>query len=228
MLWGKIVILPRSDQHLACKANNKLKMNDNLACAVGRRIFLGHNKFPESLYTWPEINLRHTRPQTLILTTLSRLFLAKSLLLTPLLLAYSKICTSVVETETQQQNSLTVIIILNLSRNAFWEVRVQLVGDTSHAGNNKTIYKSLARQKSQPKTSLALFSYVQTNQFAPYCLLEASSRCAELGRDVIHHPPDGLSDCARSSVLWATSAHLSLNDVPGTLQTVEIAKLGSY
>ena len=56
----------------------------------------------------------------------------------------------------------------------------------------------------------------------------------ELGRDVIHHPPDGLSDCTRSSVLWATSAHLSLpglNDVPGTLQTVEIellAKLGSY
>ena len=56
----------------------------------------------------------------------------------------------------------------------------------------------------------------------------------ELGRDVIHHPPDGLSDCTRSSVLWATSAHLSLpglNDVLGTLQTVEIellAKLGSY
>ena len=56
-------------------------------------------------------------------------------------------------------------------------------------------------KKSQPNTSLALFSYVQTNQFAPYCLLETSSRCAELGRDVIHHPPDGLSDCARSSVL---------------------------
>ena len=91
--------------------------------------------------------------------------------------------------------------VFRLSRSAFWEIRVQLVRDTLHPGNNKTIYKSPARQKSQPKTSLALFSYVQTNQFAPYCLLETSSRCAELGRDGIHHPPDGLSDCARSSVL---------------------------
>ena len=104
--------------------------------------------------------------------------------------------------------------------------------ETLHPDHNKTFSKSPARPKSRPQTSLALFSYVQTNQFAPYCLLETSSRCAELGRDVIHHPPDGLSDCARSSVLWATSAHLSLpglNDVPGTLQTVEkefFTKLG--
>ena len=98
--------------------------------------------------------------------------------------------------------------------------------ETLHPDHNKTFSKSPARPKSRPQTSLALFSYVQTNQFAPYCLLETSSRCAELGRDVIHHPPDGLSDCARSSVLWATSAHLSLpglNDVPGTLQTMEIS-----
>ena len=52
------------------------------------------------------------------------------------------------------------------------------------------------------------------------------------GQRRLHHPLDGLSDCARSSVLWATSAHLSLpglNDVPGTLQTVEkefFTKLG--
>ena len=41
----------------------------------------------------------------------------------------------------------------------------------------------------------------------------------------------GLSDCARSSVLWATSAHLSLpglNDAPGTLQTVEIEFLTEH
>ena len=58
----------------------------------------------------------------------------------------------------------------NLSRNAFWEIRVQLVRDTSHPGNKK----SPARQKSRPKTSLALFSYVQINQFAPYCLKTSS------------------------------------------------------
>ena len=61
-----------------------------------------------------------------------------------------------------------------------------LCGKHVYPGNNKTIFKSPARQKSQPKTSLALVSYVQTNQFATYCLLETSSRCAELGRDVIH------------------------------------------
>ena len=54
------------------------------------------------------------------------------------------------------------------------------------------------------KTSLALFSYVQTTQFAPYCQLDTSSRCAELGceRRYPRYLLDaGLSDCARSSVL---------------------------
>lgn len=97
-----------------------------------------------------------------------------------------------------------------------------------HSG--KSMFNS--RQKSHPKTSLALFSYVQTNEFARYCLRKIFSWCAELGRDVMHHPPGGLSDCAQSLVLWAVSIHFSLprlNDVPGTLQAVEmefLAKLG--
>ena len=45
---------------------------------------------------------------------------------------------------------------------------------------------SLKRGKNHSqKLSLALFSYVQTNQFVPYCLLDTFSRCAELDRDVI-------------------------------------------
>ena len=107
-------------------------------------------------------------------------------------------------------------------------------GEANHTLAITTIYMSAARQKSWPKTLLALFSYVRTNQFAPYCLLETSSRCAELGRGVIHQLPDGLSNCARRSVLRTMSARLSLpglNDVPGTLQTMEIeflVKLSSY
>ena len=73
------------------------------------------------------------------------------------------------------------------------------------------------------------FLMSQTKKFAAYCLLETSSQSAELGRDVIHHPPDGLSDCARSSVLWATSARLSL---PGHFANrgnrISCQKLGSH
>ena len=117
--------------------------------------------------------------------------------------------------------------------NAFWEIHVQLVRDTSHPGNNKTIYISLQQGKHHSQKlrwpSFLMSKLTNLPLFACCRLLHGVQSW-----DAIHHPPDGLSDCARSSVLWATSAHLSipgLNDVPGSLPTVEIeflAKLGSY
>ena len=47
-------------------------------------------------------------------------------------------------------------------------------------------YEAWGIKQKKPKTSLDLFSYVQTNQFAPYCLLETSSPCAELGSVVMY------------------------------------------
>ena len=49
--------------------------------------------------------------------------------------------------------------------------------------------KTALRFTTQPRCFFDIFpvinyARVQTNQFAPYCLLETSSQCAELGRDV--------------------------------------------
>ena len=90
----------------------------------------------------------------------------------PLLLAYSKISTSFVE----NWNTTTAVSLLKSNILTFLAL---------HSGKSVFILCGKpARQKSQPKTSLALFSYVQTNQFVPYCLLKTSARCAELSRDV--------------------------------------------
>ena len=42
----------------------------------------------------------------------------------------------------------------------------------------------ISLQRGKNHSHKVLFSYVQTNQSAPYCPLETSSRCAALGRDV--------------------------------------------
>lgn len=54
-------------------------------------------------------------------------------------------------TKEQSHCSSQILTLFNLTHNAFWEISVQVVRDTSHPGNNRTIYKSPARQKHSQK-----------------------------------------------------------------------------
>ena len=166
MLWGKIVTLLRSDQHLACNANNKLKMNDNAACAVWRRLFWIHSKLPESFDTWSKTNIRYAKPQTLISTALSRLcnitFPGKKR-------ATHRCCSLIQDQQVRRRNwnSRTqqshYNSQFNISRNAFWEIRVPWTW-----GGDLTFFKNW--QSNSLPTGKS-FSQMQPNFPTPGCTL---------------------------------------------------------